>query len=191
MQIQVPPLMLNWGIVGIGRHSWLIPMEFDPPQSTESGYIMRFFLKVWRGQCRKCQAKTDTKILRGWGWGVDRRIDRLQQTRKEETIGRSRNGPSSTKNLVKQNRSLLMLFLAPKSRLFGFALAVDTVIIKLTILRRFKMGLALVTDGDSDQTVPFIASWQCVEAAGAGLGALDNGKRMGAGGIGLYYNIPS
>ena len=49
-----------------------------------------------------------------------------------------------------------MLFLAPKSRLFGVALAVDTVIIKLTILRHFKMGLALVTDSDSDQTVTFI-----------------------------------
>ena len=53
------------------------------------------------------------------------------------------------------------------------------------------MGLALVTDRDSDQTVPFIASWQCVEAAGAGAGVLDNGKQMGAGGMELYYNIPS
>ena len=40
------------------------------------------------------------------------------------------------------------------------------------------MGLALVTDGDSDQTAPFIASQQGVEAAGAGVGASDNGKRM-------------
>ena len=62
--------------------------------------------------------------------------------------------------------------------MFGVALAKDTVIIKLTISRRFKMGLALVTDGDSDQTAPFIASQQGVEAAGAGVGASDNGKRM-------------
>jgi hypothetical protein len=50
------------------------------------------------------------------------------------------------------------------------------------------MGLALVTDGDSDQTAPFIASQQGVEAAGAGVGASDNGKRIIAGGIGLYYH---
>jgi hypothetical protein len=45
------------------------------------------------------------------------------------------------------------------------------------------MDPALVTDGNSDQTVPFIASQQCVEAAGAGAGALDNGKWMIVGGI--------
>ena len=56
--------------------------------------------------------------------------------------------------------------------------------INLTISQRFKMGLALVIDGDSDQTVPFIASRKCVEAAGTGLGPSDNVKRMIAGGIG-------
>jgi hypothetical protein len=50
--------------------------------------------------------------------------------------------------------------------------------INLTISQRFKMGLALVIDGDSDQTVPFIASQKCVEAAGTGMGASYNGKRM-------------
>jgi hypothetical protein len=55
----------------------------------------------------------------------------------------------------------------------------------LTISQRFKMGPALVTDGDSDQTVPFIASPKCAEAAGTGTGASDDGKPMiaGAGGI--------
>jgi len=46
------------------------------------------------------------------------------------------------------------------------------------------MGPALVTYGDSDQTEPFIASRQCVEAAGMRAGASDNGKRMIVGGIG-------
>ncbi len=45
------------------------------------------------------------------------------------------------------------------------------------------MDLALVTDGDSDQTVPFTTSQQCVEAAGWGAGALDNEKLMIVGGI--------
>ena len=46
------------------------------------------------------------------------------------------------------------------------------------------MGSALVTDGNSDQTALFITSQQCVEAAGTGAGASDNGKWMIVGGIG-------
>ena len=34
------------------------------------------------------------------------------------------------------------------------------------------MGLVLGTDSDSDQTAPFIASCQCVEAAGRGGGGV-------------------
>ena len=56
----------------------------------------------------------------------------------------------------------------------------------LTISQRFKMGPALVTDGDSDQTVPFIASPKCAEAAGTGTGTSDNGKWMIASGILRY-----
>jgi len=63
-------------------------------------------------------------------------------------------------------------------------MAIDNVIIKLTISRRFKMGPELVTDGNSDQTVAFITSRQCVEAAGTGLGPSDNVKWMIVGGIG-------
>ena len=39
------------------------------------------------------------------------------------------------------------------------------------------MGPALVTGGDSDQTAPFIACLKCVETAGTGAGASDNGNR--------------
>jgi hypothetical protein len=63
-------------------------------------------------------------------------------------------------------------------------LALDSIILKLKIAQHSKMGPALVTYGDSDQTEPFIASRQCVEAAGMRAGASDNGKRMIVGGIG-------
>jgi hypothetical protein len=49
-------------------------------------------------------------------------------------------------------------------------LAIDKVIIKLTISQHFKMDPTLVTDGDTDQTVPFITSTQCVEAVDVGWG---------------------
>ena len=69
------------------------------------------------------------------------------------------------------------------------AIAIDNVIIKLTILRHFKMGPELVTNGDSVQTAAFITSRQCVEAAGTGLGPSDNVKRMIAGGIGCSVRL--
>jgi hypothetical protein len=36
------------------------------------------------------------------------------------------------------------------------------------------MDLVLTTEGGLDQTAPYIASQQCVEAAGEGAGVLDN-----------------
>jgi hypothetical protein len=45
------------------------------------------------------------------------------------------------------------------------------------------MNPALVTDGDSDQTAPFIDSRQCVKGAGVGAEVSDNGKQMIVGGI--------
>jgi hypothetical protein len=40
------------------------------------------------------------------------------------------------------------------------------------------MEPALITDSNSDKTVWFIASRQCVEAAGVGARTSDNGKQM-------------
>jgi len=53
------------------------------------------------------------------------------------------------------------------------------------------MGSALITGGGSDQnqTAPFIANRQCVEAADTGAGASDNGKRMITGGIFQVFNV--
>ncbi len=51
------------------------------------------------------------------------------------------------------------------------------------------MDPALATDSGSDQTMPFIAGWQCVEAAGAGAGASDNGKQMIVGGIAWVFDV--
>ena len=47
------------------------------------------------------------------------------------------------------------------------------------------MGLALITDGDSDQTAWLVVNWQCVEAAGMGAGVPGNWKGMIASGIGM------
>lgn len=51
------------------------------------------------------------------------------------------------------------------------------------------MDLVLTTEGDLDQTAPYIASQQCVEAAGEGAGVLDNQKRMIVGAIGWGFDI--
>ncbi len=47
------------------------------------------------------------------------------------------------------------------------------------------MGLALITDGDSDQTAWLVVNQQCVDAAGTGAGVPGNWKGMVAGGIGM------
>lgn len=49
----------------------------------------------------------------------------------------------------------------------------DDIVIKLTILQRFKMNPVLTTDGESYQMVTNIASRCCLEGAGVGVGALD------------------
>ena len=66
--------------------------------------------------------------------------------------------PVQLTNVVKQNRLLLMIFLAPKAErpIVWASMAIDNVILKLTILQSFKMGPVLVADNDSDQTVAFI-----------------------------------
>ncbi len=46
------------------------------------------------------------------------------------------------------------------------------------------MGPMLATEGESDQIAAHTASQQCVEGAGAGARASNDGKQMNEGGVG-------